>query len=199
MYRDKKSIIIILIIVGAFLASITVAYALLQTSLNITVNSVTQQNLTWDIGFVPGTVTGTVVVNSSNNVSCGTATATATTISGISPILSDATDECAYTFTIRNSGDIAGQISNITIQEPAGLTCTKSGSTMVCGDITYKLRNNTPESTSYVAVGDTLGPKVGSTPTTKTVVLTVQYTGATAADDDFSQNGFAYTLLFSQY
>ena len=199
MYREKKTIIIILIIVGAFLVSITVAYALLQTSLNVTVNSVSQQKLTWNIGFVPGTVTGTAVVNNSNVVICGTASVTATTISGISPILSDTTDECSYTFTIRNNGDIAGQISNITIQEPTGLSCTKSGSTMVCGDITYKLRNNSAESTSFVAVGDTISPKVGSTPTTKTVVLTIQYTGATAASDDFSQNGFSYTLLFSQY
>ena len=199
MYRDKKSIIILLIIAGAFLASITVAYALLQTSLNVTINTVTQESLTWSIAFEPGTVTGTAVVNNSNAVSCGTATVTQTTISGVSPVLADTTDECAYTFTIKNSGDIAGQISNITIQEPAGISCTKNGSTMVCGDITYKLRYNTAESTSFVSVGDTIAGKVGSTPTTKTVVLTIQYTGATAAADDFSQNGFSYTLLFSQY
>ena len=199
MYRDKKSIIIVLIIVGVFLASVTVAYALLQTSLNVTVNSVTQQNLVWNIGFETGTVTGVAAVNASNNVSCGTATVTATTVSGISPILSDVSDECAYTLTIKNSGDIAGQISNITIQDPTGLTCTKSGSTMVCGDITYKLRYDTATSTTLVAVGDTISPRSGTTPTTKTVVLTIQYTGSTPADDDFTQSGFSYTLLFSQY
>ena len=199
MYRDKKSILIIFIIVGAFLASITVAYALLQTSLNVTVSSVTQQKLVWNIGFEPGTVTGSAIVNSSGIADCGTATVTATTISGISPSLSDVNDECAYTFTLKNSGDISGIITNITIQDPTGLTCTKNGSTMVCGDITYKLRYDSASSNTLVAVNDTISPRVNSTtPTTRPVILTIKYTGQTAAADDFTQSGFSYSILFSQ-
>ena len=168
MYRDKKSILILFIIVGAFLVSISVAYALLQTSLNVTVSSVTQQSLVWNIGFEPGTVTGTAIVNNSNNVVCGTAAVTSTTISGLSPILSDVNDECAYTFTLKNNGDISGKITNITIQDPTGLTCTKNGSTMVCGDITYKLHYDTASSTTLVALNDTIAPRVNSTtPTTR--------------------------------
>ena len=199
MIRDKKFVVIVICSLVATLFSISIAYASLQSTLVTTLNQMSQEAMTWDIAFVTGTITGQAVVNNSGNISCGTATATATTISGIAPTLSDVGDKCAYTFTIRNDGTIGGEISSITITDPSGLTCTKTGSTMVCGDITYKLHYDSASSTTLVAVNDTIDPKVGNTATTRTVVLTVEYTGSTAAEDDFTQSGFSYTILYAQH
>ena len=199
MIRDKKFVLIVICSLLVTLLGVSIGYATLQATLLVTSNKFTQEALTWDIAFVSGTVTGQAVVNNSNNVSCGTATATATSISGISPILSDVGDMCSYTFTVRNDGTIAGEISSITVADPTGLTCTKTGSTMVCGDITYKLRYDTASSTTLVAVGDTIAAKSGDTATTKTVVLTIEYSGATAAEEDFTQSGFSYTVLYAQH
>jgi len=196
--RNKKLVITFFIILTVILVSVSIAYAALSTTLQITTNKITQNAMTWDIGFATGTVTGEARVNNSNAVSCGEATATATAITGISTSLSGVGDECAYTFTIRNNGTIGGIITAINITKPTSTSCTINGSTMVCGSITYKLHYDTATSTSLVAVNNTIAPKSGTTPTTKTVVLTITHTGTIASATDFNQNGFAYNITFSQ-
>lgn len=197
MIREKKFVTVVFCSLVVLLFSISIGYATLSTTLMLTASKFTQEALTWDIAFVSGTITGTAVVNNSNSISCGTATATSTSISGISPILSDVGDKCAYEFTVRNDGTIAGEISSINVTKPLD-TCTISGSTMVCGDITYKLHYDTASSTNLVSAGDTIDAKSGGTATTKTVVLTIEYSGATAAEDDFTQSGFSYTITYGQ-
>ncbi len=196
MIRKKKIILSFIIIAVVLLLSISIAYAALSTSLVITVNS-TQNPMTWDIAFQTGTVTG--VSTSTNSLSsCGSATATTDTISGISTTLADVGDKCAYTFVIRNNGTIAGKISSIDITKPTNTTCTIVGSTMVCGDITYKLHYDNESSTSLVGIGDTIAPKDGSTPTLKRVVLTIEHTGTTASTEDYDQLGFSYKITYEQ-
>ena len=198
MIRNKKLVITFFIVLAVLLVSVSIAYAALSTTLTITTNKITQNAMTWDIGFEAGSITGEARVNNSSSVSCGEATATKTAITGISTSLSGVGDECAYTFTIRNNGTIGGKITAINITKPASTTCTINGSTMVCGSITYKLHYNNATSTSLVAKNDTINPKSGSTPTNKTVVLTITHTGTIASATDFNQTGFAYNLTFSQ-
>lgn len=197
--RNKKTIIIIVSVVIVLLLGISIAYAALSKTITVTTNNVIQSAMTWDIGFDSGTVTGTAVVNNSGNVNCGSATATATTISGISVTLSEVGDKCAYTFSVKNRGTIGGKISTITVTKPTSTTCTITGSTMVCGDITYKLHYDTHTSSSLVAVGDVIAAMSGSSPTAKTVVLTIEHTGQTASSTDYNQSGFAYDILYGQY
>ena len=197
MIRNKRLVAFFFIIAFVLLLSVSVAYAALSSTITVTINKVSQQAMTWDIGFQTGTITGEVTTSNAL-ASCGTATATATTISGISTRLADVGDKCAYTFRIRNNGTIGGKITNIAITKPTSTTCTIDGSTMVCGDITYKLRYSTASSTSLVALGDTIAAKSGSTPTEKIVVLTIEHTGTTAQTNDYVQAGFSYTLTFGQ-
>lgn len=197
MIRSKKIVISLFAIAFILLLTISIAYAALSATLTMTTNKITQSAMTWDIGFQTGTITG--VATSANPIaSCGTATATSTTISGISLTLAGVGDKCSYTFKIKNNGTIAGKISNIVITKPTDTVCTINGSTMVCGDITYKLHYDTADSTSLVSVNDTIAAKSGSTATEKTVVLTVEHTGTTASEDDYYQSGFAYKLVYSQ-
>ena len=198
MIRRKRLVYTIIIVLIVAIVSITIGYSALNASMNITMNKITQNAMTWDIGFKTGTITGTAVTNNSGNINCGTATATATTISGISTKLSGVGDKCAYTFQIQNNGTIAGKISSINITKPTSTTCTTSGSTMVCGNITYKLHYTSATSTSLVAVNDTIAAKSGTTATTKTVVLTIEHTGTTIETGSYNQNGFSYTINYAQ-
>lgn len=197
MIRRKKLIFTIILVLVITIVSISIGYAALSTTLTITMNKVTQNAMTWDIGFKTGTVTGSVTTNNSGSASCGSATATATTISGVAPSLAMG-DKCAYTFYIQNNGTIAGKISSINITKPTSTTCTTSGSTMTCGNITYKLRYTSATSTTLVATGNTIAAKSGSTATSKTVVLTIEHNG-NAETAAYTQSGFQYTINYAQY
>ncbi len=197
MIRRKKLVLSFMIVAFVMLLSISIAYAALGTTLTVTVNKVTQNAMTWDIGFQTGTVSG-VATTTNSLASCGSATATTDTISGITTTLADVGDKCAYTFTIKNNGTIGGKISAIDITKPTNTTCTTSGSTMVCGDITYKLHYDNEASSSLVAIGDTIAAKSGSAPTVKTVVLTIEHTGTTASTTDYDQLDFSYKITYGQ-
>lgn len=198
MKRRNKNMIIIIITLLIFILILTTAYASLSTTLSPKFTGITQNAMTWSIGFKTGTVTGTASGNTSG-ITCGSATATATTLSGINVSLSNPGDKCSYTFQIQNNGTIGAKISAITPKKPSDATCqTVSGSTIVCGNITYKLRADSATSNTLLAVGNTIAGKSGSTATLKTVVLTAEYSGATASTDDFYQTGFGYTINFTQ-
>jgi len=198
MIRNKKRVMTIIIVLAILIVFTSIAFAALSTTLNITMNKVTQSAQTWNIGFQTGTVNGVLTATDTNQASCGSATATANAITGVKVKLAYVGDRCAYTFKIQNNGSIAGQISNIEVTKPNSTTCTITGSTMVCGNITYKLHYDTATSTSLVAVNDTINAKSGSTATIKTVVLTAEYTGTTQSTSDFTQSGFAYKLTYAQ-
>lgn len=102
-------------------------------------------------------------------------------------------DKCTYAFNLKNSGSIGAKITSILPTKPQNTTCTTAtSSTLICGNITYRLRYNSGSSNIYVSVNDIINPN-----TTKTVYLTAEYTGADAADDIF-QNQFGFTISFGQ-
>ena len=194
MIRRKKPIILLIIIMIVSIIILSVGYAALSTTLNITSNSITQNPMTWNIGFQTGSITGVASTNS-GTISCGSATVTSTTITGVSPVFDTADGRCSYTFKIKNSGTIGGKISSINITKPLS-SCTTSGSTMTCGNMVYKLHYNSATSTSLVAVNDTINAMSGSTPTEKTVVLTIEHSGIET--NGYNQSGFAYQITFIQ-
>ena len=198
MKRRNYNILFITIgILIAFVVGLTVAYAALSTTLNIQFGNLTQSALTWDVGFNTGSIAG---VTTNANVTCGSATATKTTISGIKVKLTKSGDKCSYTFQIRNNGTLGASITSITPKKPSSTTCsTASGSTMVCGNITYKLRYDSATSSTQPAVGNVLAAKSGSTATTRNVVLTAEYSGTTSSTSDFSQSGFGFTIVYGQH
>ena len=194
MIRDKKMVIILISALLVGLLSFVVAFAAMSTSINITFGDVNQSALTWDIGLQSGTITG---VANQSGLSCGTATATTTQISGVAPVFHAVGDMCSYTFHILNNGTIPGKISAINITGPSGVSCSKSGSTMTCGSIEYKLHYDTSTSTSLVAVGNVIAAKSGSTATDKTVVLTITYLSS-VTPSTFSGQTFSYSITYAQ-
>ena len=135
--RNGKKFLSIAIAVMALLIGVTVAYAALSATINITVNKITQNAVTWNVAFATGTVTPTVGGTSSDvGRSCGNATVTATTVMVANTTLSKPDDSCTYELTIQNTGDIDAILSTITPVTPTSATCTNSGASMVCGNIT---------------------------------------------------------------
>ena len=76
--KDLSTIVVILVVV---VVGMSIAYAALSSTLTIQMNQVTQNSLSWNVGFQPGTVTGTPGGSSSSTGrSCGNATVTANSV-----------------------------------------------------------------------------------------------------------------------
>ena len=137
--KDKKNLLSIVVAVLLVLVGVTVAYAALSQVLNITISKVTQQGIEggWNVAFETGSVTATVGGTSSQGRSCGTATVTTDTVTVGDTQLSKPDDSCTYELTVKNTGGIDATLATITPNAPTSISCTNSGASMVCGNITY--------------------------------------------------------------
>ena len=184
------------IMLGAGIMSIfaiVIAYSALSTSLTVTSNKVTQNALTWNVALVTGTLTATTEGTSATGRSCGSATVTATAITVADTTLSKPGDGCVYTFTVKNSGTIAAKLGTVTPTSPSSISCTNSGASMVCGNITYKLTTNSGGSTLLTTSAGNL--TAGSS---LTVYLVAEYTGTTVNSSAVTQTGGKFTLVYNQ-
>ena len=195
MEREEKKnnqTLIIVAILCAGLFGISVAYAVLSSTLTITISQLTQQGLSWNVGFEPGSVSGTKT--GSTDAVCGVATVTASSVSIANTVLATYGDQCVYPLTIKNTGSIAAELSTIAAATPASVSCnTDTTSQMVCGNTTYKLTTDLAGS-SLLGTGNVLAATNG----TLNVYLTVSYTGSTTGGSDTDQNGGGFTLAYTQ-
>ena len=183
-------LLMIVVIVG-----ISVAYAALSSTLNIQTGNVTTNSLTWNVGFAPGTVTGTSGGSGNDGRVCGDATVTANSVSIANTTLSKPEDSCTYALVINNTGSIDATLHTISQQSPTSVSCTASGNnaSMECGNITYKLTTDSA-GTTLLNTGGTLAKNTGTT----TVFLVVKYTGATVSDTAQVQENGGFTLIYNQ-
>ena len=137
----------LLLIVAVLLVGVTVAYAALSATLNVTVNKVTQNAGSFSVVFnnTGSSVAATTVGGTSaTGRSCGTATITASSVTISDTQLSKPDDSCQYTLVLKNTGTITAKLVSITPTNPSGTTCsTSSGARMICGasgkEITYTI------------------------------------------------------------
>ena len=181
--RKKMYISVLALIIA--IVGLSVAYAALSTTLNINFGDVTQNTLSWSVGFEGSTAEGEASGTGATGRTCGTATITSSSVNLATTTISKPGDKCTYSLTIKNSGTIDANLSSITPKNPNSISCeTSTGSTMVCGNITYKLTTDkegtTPlDNTESLAIG-------GSLP----VYLVVSY--------NVVQSGAAFALSFAQ-
>ncbi|MBR1936920.1 MAG: hypothetical protein IJ842_04420 [Bacilli bacterium] len=186
--QNNKTILIVTILCAA-LFGLSIAYAALSATLTITMGKVTQNALSWNVGFETGTVTGT----KTGGATCGQATATADTVTVANTTLQTLHDKCVYKLKIKNTGSVAAQLSSITAKSPSSVTCnTSTTSQMVCGNITYKLTTDAAGS-SLLGTGGTLAASSG----TLDVYLSAEYTGTETGSASEQSNG-GFTLVYSQ-
>lgn len=170
MKEHSKSIA--LAVLGVILLGMTIAYAALQTNLNIggTVNTPAVE---WDVHFdnfkkgnVVGSATGPTAAELGSKI-------TATSISDLAISLPKPGDSITYTFDIINAGTIDAKLNTYS----AGWTCDSGKD---CGKIDYNLtctNNMTTQNSILYAAND------GSTDEAS-CTLTVSRAAATATGTD---------------
>ena len=187
--KTNKQSIILVTFLCACLFGLAVAYSALSTTLNITYGTVTQNNLTWDVGFVEGSITGT---KTGTNTVCGETTATKNTVSIANTTLTTLHDKCVYKLTIKNLGDIDATLSSIAAKTPTSFSCnTATTSKMICGNITYSLAT-TSAGTTLLPSGTTLAKQTGSLD----AYLIAEFTGTDTGSS--VQNSGGFTLNYAQ-
>ena len=189
--KQNRQSIIIVTLLCACLFGLAVAYAALSATLEITFGTVTQNALTWNVGFETGTINGTKTGAAA--AVCGQATATADTVSIANTTLTTLHDKCVYKLKIMNTGSIDALLSTISAKTPTSFSCgTATTSQMVCGNITYKLTTDAAGQ-SLLGTNNVLANTTG----TLDVYLTAEYTG-TSTGSDGVQNSGGFTLNYVQ-
>jgi len=191
--KNQKQMLTIVGAIVLLIVGISIAYAALSSTLNITTGSVTQGSMSWSVGFQPGTVEATVGGTSDTGRSCGDATVTANTVTVANSTLSKPDDSCTYQLAIKNTGTLDAVLTTITPVHPASTTCTDSGASMVCGNLTYKLSTDAA-GTTLLPLNGTLAKTTGS----QTVYLIVKYTGTEINSTAVEQSAGGFTLVYTQ-
>ena len=194
-YRIMKTYLII-----AFISTIIIgiAYAALSATLDVTFGNVTQNVLTWNVGFDTTTSTSaTVGGTSATGRSCGTLTLSSSSVTVSDTTLSKPDDSCRWTLKIKNTGTIAAKLTAISSTSATGtnVTCTvptANKAQMVCGNITYSITTNTT-GTTVLTTGAPLASN-GS----RTVYLFAKYTGEGVNATAVTQSGATFTIVYSQ-
>ena len=187
--QQKQGSLLLTAILCAALLGISIAYAALSTTLTITMGKVTQSALSWNVGFTTGTVNATKV----GSGTCGAATVTADTVTVADTTLTTLHDKCTYALTIKNTGTVAATLATINPSNPASVSCTNSGASMVCGNITYKLTTDAAGNTLLTTNKD-LAASTGSLP----VYLVAEYTGTTTGGSAATHTNAGFTLTYNQ-
>lgn len=188
--RKNKSLVVITILC-AVLLGLSVAYAALNATLNVTMGNVAQSALTWNVGFEPGTVQGS---KTGANAICGEATATSNSVSIANTTLTTLHDKCVYNLKIKNTGSVDAEIASIVGKAAASISCdTTTTSKMICGNITYKLTTDAAGN-SLLGVGNVLAKTNG----VLDVYLTAEYEGMETVSEDVEQNTGGFTINYTQ-
>lgn len=195
MKKDKSIIFVIFILMIATLA-LSIAFSSLSTLLNINYGDVNQSAQTWDVGF---DTSGSPLAASSTGTSaagriCGAATITKDSVSVADTQLSKPGDTCTWSLTIQNLGTIDAELNSVTpiIGENS---CTISGSSMACGNITYKLATDQAGTT---LLSSQINSTLAKTNGTKDVYLIATYSSNSIGGSSNTQSGIGFTILYNQ-
>ena len=124
---------VVLAVLGVILLGMTIAYASLQTNLNIggTVNS---PSANWDIHFINFSSASTPETTTSGETNTGeikSVTTNATSIDSLKAELKKPGDSIVYTFDIKNFGNIRAKLNSAT----NSITCSNGN----CNHATYSV------------------------------------------------------------
>jgi len=192
MNKERKNMYISIIALIIGIIGVTIGYAALSATLNVNFGNVTQNAITWDVGFIGTTVEGASDGTSDTGRSCGTASITPSTVTLGATSLSKPGDKCTYPLTIKNNGGITAELTSIIPKIPTSISCDETSSSMICGNITYKLTSDAAGETP-LSVNSTLDIDKEIT-----AYLVVAYTGNTLNTADITQSNGGFTITYSQ-
>ena len=191
--KKNENLKFMALVAVVILLGVGIAYAALSTTLTVTFGKVTQNALTWKVGFTGSSATGTRSGTSATGTSCGTATITESAVTVADTTLSKPDDKCTWTLTVKNSGTVGAKLSSITPAAPSSVTCNPiSSGNMVCGNITYMLTSDSGGSTvlptnTNLAAG-----------ASQTIYLVAKYNAAGVQSAAITQTGAKFTLVYAQ-
>ena len=151
--RQKLSVTLVALLVTV--VGLSIAYAALSQTLNITVNKVTENAITFGASW-GSTCTLTTGGTSDTGRSCGAASGSGANLTIADTTLSKPGDSCTYQCTINNTNDITVAFSSVTPTAPTASagSCSVSGTTITCKNasstdvLTYKIGKNSTCSTA---------------------------------------------------
>lgn len=195
MKDKKKRFYVIIAILLVAVVGFSIAYAALSTTLTITFGNAIQDKLTWAVAFKSETLTGSTGGTSGTGRSCGSATASGTSVTVAETHLSKPGDLCYWKATVQNTGGINAKLAALTATAPSGITCTiaTAKNTMTCGNIKYSLGTNA-SCTTLLSTGGALNKTSG----TNTVYVCAEYVGTGINSTAVSQTGAKFTLRYDQ-
>jgi len=191
MDKDRKPMYVSIFALIVAIIGVTVAYAALQTSLEIRFGSVTQSAYTWDIKLRNGNVAG--AATGSDKVVCGNAMVTDNSVSVGAVTLSRAGDMCSYPLTVENRGEIDAILAHISASSPKNISCNNEGEgKLVCGNIVYRLSNDSTGNNLLTPNTQRVN-KAGGTADFYLVVSAIADTDSTVAHD-----GAGFTVIYEE-
>lgn len=181
---SRKDLTIVALI--ACITSLSIAYATISTTLNIT-NNLTVKAHDWDIHFEnleQQNITGS---NTANVVKSAKIQEDTTKISGLEVSFKKPGDSVSYTFDVTNAGGIDAKLTGITIGTPV---CNPTS--VICDDIEYTLKyanGNDLGMNDVLNAGDTVSLK-----------LTINYklSSTQISNTDINITGLDAILVYSQ-
>ena len=195
MEKNKKGSYIIMGVLSVMILGLSIAFAALSATLNINFGNVNQTTQTWNVQFndSAASVTASEGGTSATGRVCGTASVSATQVTVADTQLSKPGDKCTWALKVENKGSIDATLTSVTPTAPTSVSCTPSGASMVCGNITYKITTD-PAGTTLLTSGGTLGNTTGTLP----IYLIAEYTGDGETMSAVTQTGAKFTLLYDQ-
>ena len=187
--KDKKTIYAVLVAIVIAGAGLSIAYAAMSTTLTTTFGRVTQNALTWNVGFdtTATSVAATASGTSATGRSCGTATIATGTVTIGDTTLSKPGDK------VRNSGGINAKLSSIAGTQPSGNTCSTQTGTMTCGNIKYSVTTD-PAGSTVLKSGTSLAANK-----TLAAYIVAEYVPTNAVQSSaITQTGATFKMTWAQ-
>ena len=133
MYNDNRKTII-LILLGIAIVSISIAYATLQTNLNIG-GSVSSPSSSWDIHFINFSSASTPSTTNSGDTNAGRVISVSTSNTSITNLKTEFKkpgDSIVYTFDIKNFGSIPAKLDSHTDNITCSPSCRHADYSILC-------------------------------------------------------------------
>ena len=171
MKSSREFKITLIAVLGVAVLCLSVAYAALSASLNVT-GSGTVNAGTWNVGFV--TNASLAASGKTGSATCPSVKVDAASVSLANIVLVKPGDSCTYTLTIKNNGTLAATLSSITPATPAA-TVTSTDTTTANNFKNYIKYTVSYDGHNVTNNLDGITDKALAKSATKTVVCKVEF------------------------
>ena len=185
--RKIKTLSLVALIVAVL--GLTVAFASLSQTLNIT-GTAKVENASWDIHFQ--NLSEPTLTGDANVTTAPTIDESKTTIGNYEVSLTKPGDKVSYSFEVINNGTIDAKLSTLTkALKPTCTSDVEADATTVCDGLTYTLKY--ADGGAEVAANDTLNKGE-----TKGLILELAYESDSVPANDVAISGLNITLTYEQ-